>query len=316
MSDQLRRALPKAALGVAAAALGGFLFWRSLHGRSLAELTAAVGALPAGRVAAAALFAALARLVHTGFDYCGLIYAGARQPWRRAALGSFCSSSVGHVLDLFAATSSALRWRFWTRWGLSGEQTVRALLFCSFTVVIGHVALAGFACLAAPDVAARATGFGAGGVIALGGLCLAATVAYLTAAARLRAPIVVWGRAFTLPPPGLAAAQVAIGVADYACVVACLHEMIAGVADIGYPPVAAAYAAATVASAVTRAPSGLGVLETVVQALLPGPALVGPLLAYRVVDLVAPFVLGAILLAGSELTGRQGPGRSRNGVCA
>ncbi len=300
-----RGRLLKRAIAVAAFAFAAFLMWRALRRYSPGELGAALAAVPSARLAGAAAFAAAAYACHTAFDYLALIYAGAPQPYARAALGSFASTSISHALDFAGATSSLLRWRFWTRWGLDGERIVKALAFCAATVVLGHVTLAGLACLAAPEIAAAATRLSVAGARALGAGCLGAAGLYLAACAVRPAALMVWGRAVRLPSPSLAVAQVAVGVANYACVAGCLAQTIAGVAPIGYPSVLAAYAASNAAAAVTRAPSGLGVLETVIQALLPVPELVGALLAFRLVYLLAPLPLGLAALAVSEALARQ-----------
>ncbi|HEY0291696.1 MAG TPA: YbhN family protein [Hansschlegelia sp.] len=295
----------RAAIGTAATVFGAILLWRALSRYSDAQLTAAIEAVPVARLAGAGAFSAASYLCHTGYDALALRYAGAPQRWRRAALASFCSTSISHTLNLAGFGSAILRWRFYARWGLTAEQIVTALAFLSVTVVLGHIALAGFACLLAPDVASLASGLSAGGVRALGLGCLAVIGVYLCAAAISRTPFTVRGRVLRMPSLRLAIAQVAVGAVDYACVAASLHQVIAAVSEASYPTVAAAYAAANAASAVTRAPGGLGVLETVVQRLLPAQDLIGPLLVYRAVHFLAPLVLGLSAFALSEIVAKR-----------
>jgi hypothetical protein len=56
---------------------------------------------------------------------------------------------------------------------------------------------------------------------------------------------------------------------------------------------------------VSHVPGGLGVLETVVIHLMPQPAVVGALVAFRVLYFLIPFTIGAALFAAYELAQRR-----------
>lgn len=71
-------------------------------------------------------------------------------------------------------------------------------------------------------------------------------------------------------------------------------------APADYLNVAAAYAAANAATLLAHAPGGLGVIETVVSALTPGPRVLVALILFRCVYYFAPLALGLVLLAWSE----------------
>jgi len=289
-------------------ALTAYLLWRALRPYSLAELGAAVAAIPAARLMAAGGFAAASYFCLTFFDYLALRYVGAPLAYRRAALASFCSLSLGHTLGLAGVSSGAVRYRFYSRWGLSGEQVAKLIVFCGVTVALGHLALAGGALLADPSLGERALRLDATAVRAVALVCLALPVLYLVAAALVRGRLSLFGRSVAMPAFRLALAQVAVAIVNFACVAACMWQALAAISEAGYPEVAGAYAAANAATMLTHAPGGLGVVETVVQRLLPQSDLIGGLLVYRLIYFLAPLAIGSVTLLVTEIVFRRRAG--------
>ena len=64
-------------------------------------------------------------------------YAGRDLPYRKIALTSFISLSIGHTLGFAAFSSGAVRYRFYAAWGLSAGDVGRIIVFCGFTVLVG-----------------------------------------------------------------------------------------------------------------------------------------------------------------------------------
>ncbi|MEP9352462.1 lysylphosphatidylglycerol synthase domain-containing protein [Xanthobacter sp. KR7-65] len=294
----------------AAVALGGFLLYRALRDYSPAELLAAIMAVPAGGLAFAALFAAASYLTLTLFDYLALRCAGKPLRWRQAALASFSSLSVGHTIGFAGLSSGAIRYRFYARWGLSAAEVAQVVLYCGLTVAMGLCTLCGIMLLVDPATGSRMIGLPPGAVLALAGAALAIPALYLALAAiperNLRRQ--VWR--LRRPPLWIAAAQVTVGTVNFAFVAACLHQVLRHLGDTGYPAVAAAYVAANAATLVSHVPGGLGVVETVVQHLIPGAALIGPLLVFRIVYFLTPLALGLSVFAVSEAVFRHAKGRT------
>lgn len=294
-----RRAIPwvVGALGITLAA---WLLWRTLGRYDLAQLRAAVMAVPPHNLLLAGAFAAASYLCLTGFDYLATRYAGSRLPYRRVALASFTSLSLGHNIGFAALSSGAVRYRFYSRWGLDAPAVARIILFCAMTVGLGLMVLAAAALLLQPDLAAQVTGLSRGGALGLGASCAALSLAYLGLAAYVRRPL-SWRRwSVEMPSLRLALGQMVIGPLNFACVAACLHQALLGVADIPYLAVASAYVIANIATLVTHVPGGLGVIESVVQYLLPQADLIGALLVFRFVYFLLPLCLGGLSFVAAE----------------
>ena len=294
------RAWLKGGLTVAAIALSAFLLHRTLSKYSLDELAAAVQAVPLARLALAGLFAAGSYVCLTVFDALAVRYVGGRIGYPRVALASFVSLSLGHNIGFAGLSSGAIRYRFYSRWGLSTEDVAKVILFCGVTVAIGLAALAGVALVLQPALAAKTLGLSQTGCIALGAGCIAAVAGYLALAAWLRRPLQIRSWSFEMPHLKLALGQVAIGTVNFALVAACLHQALAAISDIPYAAVASVYVIANVATLITHVPGGLGVIESVVLHLVPAAQVIGALLVFRMVYFLLPLALGGLVFAIAE----------------
>jgi uncharacterized membrane protein YbhN (UPF0104 family) len=291
-------------VAIAAIAFAGFMLYRTLGQYSYAELVDSVRSIPLSNLLLAGLFAAASYLCLTGFDYLALRYVGHPLPWHQAALTSFTALSIGHNVGLAALSSGAVRYRFYSRRGLSAEEIAKVVLFCALTVGIGLVVLAGVALLVRVDLATRILKLPTAAVIGIGIGCLVATGLYLGLAAKLRRPLRIRRWSIEMPAFRLAVGQVVIGPLNFACVAGCLYQTLSALSDVEYLAVAAVYVIATVATLITHAPGGLGVIEAVVIHLVPGTNLIGALLAFRFVYFLVPLGLGLPLFAACELAQR------------
>jgi uncharacterized membrane protein YbhN (UPF0104 family) len=297
-----KKLLPVFGLGVFCVA--AILLYRALSQYELEEIVESLFSISTSRVALAGLFAAGSYFSLTLFDALALRYVGAKLPYRRIALASFSALSIGHTLGVAALSSGAIRYRFYSRWGIDAGDIARIILFCAVTVGLGLNALGGLALLLQPKIAAEILGFRSETALAFGVACVSLSVLYIGLAAVLRRPVGIKQWKILTPPPKLALAQIAAGAMSFCFVAATLHALLPP-AGVGYFTVAAAYVLGNVASILSHVPGGLGVMEAVVLYLLPSPAVIGALVAFRVIYFLAPFIIGALLFAAYELAQRR-----------
>jgi uncharacterized membrane protein YbhN (UPF0104 family) len=303
VSGKLKRLHPW--IATAAFALAAFLVYRALQQYSMSEILESLRAISLRHLALGAAFTAGSFICLTGSDTLAVRYTGRDLPYRKIALASFTSLSIGHTLGFAALSSGAIRYRFYTGWGLSPGDVGRIILFCAMTVAVGLATGGGLASLAQPALVAEVFKIAPAAATGIGGLLLLLVLIYLGLAAFVHRPIQI--RHFQLPVPRLrlAIGQVAVGTTDVLLVSAVLHQMLSATADIGYFPVAATYVAANVAAIATHVPGGLGVIEAVILSLVPGANVVGALVAFRALYYLIPFVIGCAVLAIAEIMRRQ-----------
>jgi uncharacterized membrane protein YbhN (UPF0104 family) len=303
LSGKLRRFHPW--IAAAAFALAAFLVHRALQRYSMSEVLVSLQAISLRHLLLGAAFTTGSFICLTGYDTLAVRYSGRRLPYRKVALASFTALSIGHTLGFAALSSGAIRYRFYTGWGLSPGDVGRIVLFSAMTVALGMATAGGIASLGQPALVAQMLEVAPAVVVAAGALLLLAVAIYLALAAFVHRPIRI--RDFELPVPRLSVAlgQIAVGASDFFLVSAVLHQMLSATADIGYFPVAAIYVAANAAAVLTHVPGGFGVIEAIVLSLVPGANVVGALVAFRALYYLVPFLIGCVVLAIAEIVRRQ-----------
>ncbi|AWI60483.1 hypothetical protein AB395_00005306 (plasmid) [Sinorhizobium fredii CCBAU 45436] len=102
-----------AAIGVAA-----WLIYRTLRQYTFDEIVRSVLQIPVGHLLAGIGFVFLSYFCLTLFDTLAVRYVGQKLPYRQVALASFTSLSIGHNVGVAALSSGAVRYRFYSRWGI------------------------------------------------------------------------------------------------------------------------------------------------------------------------------------------------------
>lgn len=283
-------------LGLVAA---GVLVWLTLRNYSLGEIVAAMKAVPPASIALALLFAAASYATLTLSDRIALRHLGHRIRYPSVALASFVSLSIGHTVGFSGLSSGAIRYRFYRRHGVHLADLAKLTALCGLTVALGLLSLSIAPLLMHGELSARL----------LGSATLGRTVAALAALAVAVYLLLAWrfgGRTITrwkigVPHLRTAVAQTLVGAVNFALVSACLFVLVRTAGDVDYLDVAAIFVLANIATLVTHVPGGIGVIESVVILLLPGEAVVGPVLLFRIVYFLVPLAIGAVLLAVTEL---------------
>ena len=297
----LGRRLAAPTFAVAALALAGWLLHRQLQKYSIGEIAEALAAVGLHDVLLALAFAAGSYFCLTLSETLGVRYSGRRLPYRKIAFASFCSLSLGHNIGFAALSSGAIRYRFYSGWGLTLGDVGRIVLLSGTTIGLGYATLAGASLIARPDLAADMLGLSEGVARAAGAALLVGVALYLLVAWRAGgAGFRLWRWRIAMPPLPIAALQVVIGSANTACVVGVLHTALSAMTEVSYLAVVAVYVLASVAAIASHVPGGLGVLEAVVMSFSPEVSTFGALVVFRVAYFLIPLCLGALLFAGSE----------------
>jgi hypothetical protein len=292
------RWLPYASLLLAAAALA----WVAhvLAAYSPRAILRGLEQLPARSFALALGFSAAAYGALTLFDYFGLRYCGRTLPYRRVALASFTALSIGHTVGLAPFSSGAVRYRYYTRWGLRRGEVGLVILFCAVTVALGETAVSAAALLLRPQTAADILKLGRTSVVGLGIGCLLLIAGFLALCASRRSLKIGRWR-LKLPSWQLALGSLGAGLLNYSLVVGAFWSCLSPTVPIDYPTASIAFVLANLAALVSAVPGGLGVIEAVIVTLLPNSDAAVGVIAFRVTYFLVPFLLGVCLFAATEL---------------
>jgi phosphatidylglycerol lysyltransferase len=242
--------------------------------------------------------------VLTRYDALGMRYVHRRIGATRIALASFIAYSLSQTLGFALFTGGAVRYRFWSSWGLSAPEIARAMGFAGLTVWLGAVALAGTAMVADPETLSGLTRLTPVALRAIGVVLLAAVAGYLGFALSRRRPVAAFGWQLDPPPPALAVEQLLVSGLDWVLAALVLYVLLPATPGLTFPAFVGAFVLAQMAGLASHLPGGLGVFETLIVLQLRGfadsGAVLGALVAFRAVYYLVPFLLGLLLLVVSE----------------
>jgi phosphatidylglycerol lysyltransferase len=272
-----------------------------------AELMRDTATTPPNRLGVAVALTALNYAVLTAYDLLAFVYI--RKPIARArvALASFVAYAVANNVGFSVLSGASVRYRFYTRWGVTAEELSRIVFFYATTfwlglLFIGGVSLATSRLPADLQIPARPA------VAAVGWSLALLVIAYLAATSIRRAPIRISRFELPLPSPTLAFTQLVVSACDWVLAGAVLYVLLPS----GAPPLLSflgAFLLAQLLGLASHVPGGVGVFEGLMILLLnpylPSEALLPPLLVYRAVYYLLPLAVALVILVADELSQRR-----------
>src|SRR5436190_7213733 len=224
MRERLYRVVP-ALLGLAVFVAALEVLRRELHEVSWPALVADVFATPSTHLAAAILLTILNYAVLTAYDFIAFAYIGKQLSRRKIAITSFLAYAVANNVGFAMLSGASVRYRFYSRWGVTGSDLSRIVFSYSVTFWLGLLALGGLSLALSP------LPLGPSGALLhlarpLGWALVAASVGYVIAAAVRRSPIRVRSLELPLPTARLAVMQLLVSALDWALAGAVLYVLL------------------------------------------------------------------------------------------
>ncbi len=218
---RLTRALP-AVVGVVVLLIVVAVLRIELRTISWIELAADVVRVPRRRLAEAIGLTILSYAVLTGYDLLAFVYLGKRLPRWRVMITAFLAYAVSNTVSLAMLSGASIRYRFYSRWGITAAELSQLIFSYSVTFWLGLFALGGVSLMVMP--LPPVGGLPARHAATLAGLLLSVTpLAYLAATIVRRSPLRIWRFSLPVPAPRVAAGQIALSVVDWALAGAVLY---------------------------------------------------------------------------------------------
>jgi lysylphosphatidylglycerol synthetase-like protein (DUF2156 family) len=300
MALRLRRVLP-ALIGVVVFAAAVHVLRTELGAASRHTLVRDVFGTPPRQLVAALVLTAINYAVLTGYDFLAFAYIRRRLPHGRIALTSFVAYAIANNVGWSMVSGASVRYRFYTRWGISADELTRIVFAYSVTFWIGLLLLGGVTLAASPLPVVESSRL-SGWVAPAGWLLIAGSLGYVGAAFVRREPLRVRRFNLPVPSPRLAIAQLGISVIDWTLAGAVLFVLLPHASGVSFLGLLGAFLAAQLVGLASHVPGGVGVFEGLMVLMLkpfiaPGdfiPALV----VYRTVYYLLPLAiaLGVLVL--------------------
>ncbi|MDX1818910.1 MAG: bifunctional lysylphosphatidylglycerol flippase/synthetase MprF, partial [Marinobacter sp.] len=299
LKNRLRAWLPPLA-GALLLFAAGWILHRELQSVSYREVRQALHALPTSQLLLALMFTGLNYLVLSLYDQLAFRYLGGQVTRARIAVTALTSYAISNSVGFAVLSGTAVRHRFYSRWGVSAADLARIIVFNSSTYWLGLLALAGWSLTFQPPIQ---SGLFQASMPWLGGLCLALAAAYLVLSTLRKAPFQVRGFEIRVPTPPLAFQQLLVSMADWALAAAVLHALLPE-SGPSYGTLLGAFLAAQVFGLISHVPGGLGVFEGAMLLFLgpylPVDQIIAALILFRLIYYIIPLVFALLVLLGDE----------------
>jgi uncharacterized membrane protein YbhN (UPF0104 family) len=278
---------------------------RQLRAHSIHDILRTLRELPFRQVLLCLALTCLNYFMMTGYDFLAVRYIGRGLHYRKIAMASFISFAFSVNMGLGTVAGGSVRYRLYSAWGLSALEITKLVAFCSATLVLGFLALAGLVFLLEPMAVPRALHLPFSSLRPIGVIFLGLVAAYLIWNLRKKGPLRIRNWEFDLPSPGLVIAQVTLASLEWAIGGSALYALLPAGLGLSFPGFLGIYLLALWAGMASQVPGGLGVFETLLVLLLtpilPAAESLGPLLVYRAIYYLLPLCLAAALLGLQEI---------------
>ena len=306
MSARLRQALP-VAIGLVLFLAALEVLRVELRAVSWHDLTADVVRTPPSRLGLALLLTLLNYAALTGYDLLAFAYVGKTLPRARIAIVSYLAYAISNNVGFAMFSGASVRYRFYTRWGVTSEELSRIVFSYSVTFWLGLLGLGGLSLALSPLAAARE--LPAHDLLRpLGWLLMLAPPAYLAATMLRTRPLRVLKFELPLPAPAIALGQVLLSAVEWALAGAVLYALLPP-GGPSFLQFIGAFLIATLLGMASHVPGGVGVFEGLMVLLL-GPYLASGqllpvLVVYRAVYYLLPLAVALIGLVADEVRQRR-----------
>jgi phosphatidylglycerol lysyltransferase len=300
-----RRLSPIVGLALFAAAL--IVLNRELRQMSPHQLAVAMRGFQPSALVLAGVLTVLNYLILTGYDQLAFLYIRKRVAKWMVAMASFVGYAIANNVGFAMLSGTSARYRFYSRWGLTGLEVSRVVLFYSGTFWLGLLVLGGWSLLVQPlsgtehladPRLVRATGV----------VLLVTAAAYPVVALLRRRPICFGAIEVPIPSVPLVLAQFILSTLDWILAAGILYVLLPeGRPD--FLAVLSAFLASQLVALTSHVPGGIGVFESLMILLLKGwlPAaeLLPALAMFRVFYYLLPLVAALAVLLVDEFYHRR-----------
>lgn len=253
-------------------------------------------------IALAVIFTALSFVALIYYDLNALEYIGRKLPIAPVAATAFTAYAIGNTAGFGALSGGAIRFRSYSRLGLTPDDVARVIAFVTFAFGLGLLAVSSLTALVTAPRLSSILGFDPFYVRA-GAVMMLVLLASLLFFGRNGRRVQLAGIRLRLPDTLTSSRQFLITAFDLAVSASVLYVLLPPT-EIGWPSFFAIYSTAVGLGVLSHVPAGLGVFEAVIIGALGSSIsldqLLGSLVLYRMVYHVLPLTIAIVMVVFSE----------------
>jgi phosphatidylglycerol lysyltransferase len=262
-------------------------------------------ALPIDQILLAAALTLLGYLVMTGYDTLAFRYIRHPLPYFKIALASFIGYAFNNNAGMSGLVGSSLRYRLYNAWRLTAVEIAKVIAFCTVSFWLGFVLLGGIFFLTTPPDIPPSIHIPFASIRLLGIVLLLPAIGYMLWIAIRREPVRIKQWEFELPSAGLFVAQVATSCLDWIIAASVLYILLPDSLPLTFSRFLGIFLLAQIAGVASNVPGGIGIFEAIILVFLApffsASAILGALVAFRVIYYLLPLLVAILLLATHEI---------------
>jgi phosphatidylglycerol lysyltransferase len=262
-------------------------------------------ALPIDQILLAAALTLLGYLVMTGYDTLAFRYIRHPLPYFKIALASFIGYAFNNNAGFSGLVGGSLRYRLYNAWRLTAVEIAKVIAFCTVSFWLGFVLLGGIFFLTTPPDIPPSIHIPFASIRLLGIVLLLPAVGYMLWIAIRREPVRIKQWEFELPSAGLFVAQLATSCLDWIIAASVLYILLPDSLPLTFGRFLGIFLLAQIAGVASNVPGGIGIFEAIILVFLApffsASALLGALVAFRVIYYLLPLLVAILLLATHEI---------------
>ncbi|MEO8448845.1 MAG: lysylphosphatidylglycerol synthase domain-containing protein [Gemmatimonadota bacterium] len=267
----------------------------------LADIVASLHKIGYGYIAASVVLTVLGYASLVGYDYLSLRIAGHPIPVKRMWAASFISHAVQNSAPMAILAGGGLRYRLFSRLGVTGSETATVVAGNVLTFVIGLFAVAGLSFVIAPVPIPAGFHLPVSSLRPVGIVFLLLVAVVLIQSERGVGSVRVWRWTIKVPGSKMLLSQLAVSVADWLLSSTALYVLMIAGGPVSFLAFLSGFLLAQIVTQVIPLPGGVGVFEAAILLLRPpgldAPLATAALLVYRVVYYLVPLFVATALLA-------------------
>jgi phosphatidylglycerol lysyltransferase len=296
-------------IGVVLFTLALWVLYHELRGHQPRDIAKYIQELPRASLLSALGITCLNYMVMTYYDVLALRYLRHRLSYRKIAFASFIGYAFSNNMGFGLLAGGSVRYYLYSAWGLSAVEVTSVVTFCTISLWLGFMAVAGTVFLFEPMAIPTALHFPFLSVRVLGLVFVTVVAGCLIFSVLKKKPFEFRNWKFRLPSASMLFAQLALASMDWLLAAGILYVMLPSLSGLSFVKYLGIYLLAQTAGLVSQVPGGLGVFETVFLLLLSNtiarPKILAALLLYRALYYLFPLLLAVLFLGVRELSLRR-----------
>lgn len=290
---------------------GVVILYRTLHNVDLNQVRLELHSMTNRQIVMAVLCTVAGYLALVGYDWSALRYIKRPLALPLVAFTSFIGYALSNTIGVSWLSGGAVRYRIYSRVGLTGKEIALITAFCTLGFGIGEVLVGGAALSIQPDLVAEYLGWSPTWISWGASILLGAFLIVLLLRSNHSGTLAWRKYSFQLPDTSTLVGQIFFSLLDIGFAGATLYMLLPD-ANLSFLGFLSIFAIALVIGILSHVPGGVGVFEAVMLTALspfcPLEKITAALVLYRLIYYIAPFLLGILLLIIGEvfvLTRRQ-----------